>query len=193
MSRKMVIFLVTALVGLILDQATKLWVVNNIAYQTGEIVVIPGFFSLVHAQNPGAAFGILRDLQPNIRVTLFLGFTLVAIGVIVDQVRRLGDREIFMPFTLGLILSGAIGNGVDRALKKTVTDFLRFYTDSPSWKPWLIETFGTYEYPSFNVADMALVGGVGLFMVYWLFLEERDEPAESNEPDDGTAPGNAEA
>lgn len=177
MNRKTVAFAVVAFLGLIIDQATKYWIRANLDLHVDEIDVIPGLFSLVHAENPGAAGGMLRDFQ--YRHFVFLGFTVVAVIVIVDMWRKLPKEDLFLSTTLGLIISGAIGNAIDRVHKQTVTDFLRVYSDLPSLKPWLISTFGTNEWPSFNVADSALVVGVCLFLVHYLFLEDKDEAAKS--------------
>ena len=150
-----------------------------------KLRLYPVFFSIVHAQNPGAAWGILRDFE--YRHYLFLSFTVVAIAIVVDLFRRLPKEDWFMSTTLGLILSGAIGNGIDRVHKGTVTDFIRVYAESPSIKTWLIDTFGTNEWPSFNVADSALVVGIILFMLHYIFLEE-EEAEISSLPDGDTPP-----
>jgi signal peptidase II len=177
---KLPIFLSIFLIGVALDQGTKWLVRAHIDFNRAldSIHVIPGWFDIVHAENPGAAGGMFRDFQ--YRHQLFLLFTVVAVFVIVDLWRRLPSKDAFMSFTLGLILSGAVGNAIDRILKQTVTDFLRVYTDSPSLKPWLIEKFGTNEYPSFNVADSALVVGVLLFLIHYLFLE-KEEPKKAED------------
>jgi signal peptidase II len=88
-----------------------------------------------------------------------------------------------MSTTLGMIMSGAIGNAIDRIHKGTVTDFIRVYSDSPSIKSWLIETFGTNEWPSFNVADSALVVGIILFLLHYIFLEEEEVLEEASNSD----------
>ena len=181
-SRKSKLFWGFCVVGIILDQLTKYWVYTTLAYNKDEITIIPGFLSIVHAQNPGAAMGLLRDFE--YRQYLFLVFTLLAVAVVVDLFRRLPKEDWFMSTTLGLILSGAIGNAIDRVHKGTVTDFIRVYTEEPSLKTWLIQTFGTNEWPSFNVADSALVVGVILFMVHYIFLEEEDTDEETEETED---------
>jgi len=163
-------FLAVTLVVVALDQASKWWVYTNLGENGQGISVIPGLFDIVHAQNPGAALGFLRDFEH--RQWLFIGFTIIAVGIIGNMQRQLEASLRFLPSVLGLILGGAIGNGIDRVHKQTVTDFLRFYTDNPTWKARLIDWFGTNEYPSFNVADIALVVGVGLFVVHYLFLDE---------------------
>ncbi len=174
------VFFVSCLIGLVLDQLTKWWIVNNVAYRTGEIVVIDGFLSIVHAQNPGAAFGALGSFGN--RYIIFGIFTVVAFYVVFDMFRKLPRSDWFMSLALGLILSGAIGNAIDRIRQRYVTDFIRVYSDAPSVKAWLIENFGTYEWPSFNIADTALVIGVGMFIFYSLFLEKKEEDAQPEAP-----------
>lgn len=189
MSRKNIIFFVVTGVVVLLDQLTKWWVFTNLQYRVDEVEIIPGLFSIVHAQNPGAAGGFLRDFQ--YRIPLFIGFTFIALFIVGDMQRKLADNLRFLPTVLGMILGGAIGNGIDRVHKQTVTDFLRFYTDSPSLKPKLIEWFGTAEYPSFNVADMALVIGVCLFIVHYLFLDEGElDGGTKGKADDKADPEN---
>jgi signal peptidase II len=198
---------ILTVVGLILDQATKWWVRTSPDVNApGGIQVIPHFFSIVHAENPGAAFGMLGDLSEGWRVALFAVFTVVAVAIVWDMYRKLPPNDWFLATTLGLILSGALGNLIDRLYKPmfgvpnhrgelehaaTVTDFLRFYTDDPAWAAWLIKWFGMAEYPSFNVADINLVVGVGFFLIHYLFFEGRGEKAAEAEkaaPSDPGAP-----
>ncbi len=188
MSRKNIVFWVVALVVIALDQATKIWVYTNVQFGVEEIEVIPGFFSIVHAQNPGAALGILRDFE--YRIWLFLGFTVLAMGILLNMQRQLAKNLSFLPTVLGMIFGGAVGNGIDRVHKQSVTDFLRFYTEAPALKTWLIDWFGTNEYPSFNVADMALVIGVGLFVVHYLFLDEGELDGKKPDAEEGEDEGN---
>lgn len=173
-------FVLVASVGLALDQATKLWIVANLHEGGEEIRVIPGLFSIVHRQNPGAAFGMFRNFE--YRHLMFVAFTVVAAAVIIDLFRRLPPTDRFMSATLGLIFSGAVGNAIDRIHKQTVTDFLKVYTDIPALKTWLVANFGTNEWPSFNVADSALVVGVILYLFHQMFLEERAALPEVEEP-----------
>lgn len=170
MSRKNIIFLCVLLAVVLLDQASKWWVEHNLAYRVADLEIIPGFLSLVHAQNPGAALGILRNFP--LRVWLFIGFTIVAIVIILNMQRQLDAKLRFLPTVLALICGGALGNGIDRVTQGTVTDFIRVYTESPRLSGVLVSWFGTAEYPSFNVADSALVVGVGLFIVHYLFLDD---------------------
>jgi signal peptidase II len=182
-----VVFVSVTLLGLVFDQVTKWWVVANLRKDVDEISVIPGLFSLVHRQNPGAAFGLFRDFE--YRHWLFLVFTLIAAGVIVDLFRRLPPNDRFMAATLGLILSGAVGNAIDRVAKQTVTDFLKVYTDIPSIAGWLQANGWPNEWPSFNVADSALVVGVAMYLFHQLFLEDRSGQAGTGQAGTGGAAG----
>lgn len=189
MSRKLAIFSVVAVVGVLLDQVTKFWVRASEAVNSpGGIEVIPHFFSIVHAENPGAALSMFGDLPEVWRMVLFGGFTIVAIVVVWDMYRKLPKGDIFLSSTLGLIISGAIGNVIDRVIKpfmgqeSTVTDFLRFYTDDPEWIEFLGNRFS--EYPTFNVADINLVVGVILFLIHYLFIESRNSDDEDELDDD---------
>lgn len=173
LNRRNAVFASVTAVGFALDQATKAWIVANVAYATEEIPVIPGFLSIVHAQNFGAAFSSLEG-----QWALFIVFTAIATVVILDLLRRLRPDAAFTAGILGLILSGAHGNGLDRLRLGHVTDFIRVYTDMPRPKAWLIENFGTNTWPIFNVADSVLLVGVSLYLVHYLFLEEAEEAVE---------------
>lgn len=179
-NRRNVVFTVVTLLGVVLDQLTKWWIVSNVAYQSGEIPVIPGLLSIVHAHNPGAAFGALGGFAG--RWVIFGVFTVVALYVVFDMFRKLGPEELFMSTALGLVLSGAIGNAIDRIRQQYVVDFIRVYTDHAGIKGWLIDTFDTYEWPSFNIADAALVIGVIMFVIHWAFLEKKQPTEAPSEP-----------
>lgn len=179
LSKKLTVFTTVTLIGLIFDQATKIWIRNSETINNGGWKIIPGFLDFVHAENPGAAFGLLSDFPEVWRLTLFLSFTVIAIFVILDLYRRLPRSDVFMTTTLGLILSGALGNAIDRIHQSTVTDFIRIYTDHPPWVEWLGSHWPYMtEYPSFNIADSALLIGVGMFLFHYLFLEEKEQEAE---------------
>lgn len=190
-----IVTLLTSLLVLV-DQLTKVWTVRALRYsglpegrpgslpahtwdgirQLGhdpsnpeEILVIPGFLSFIHAQNPGAAMGMLVNNE--YRMWIFLIFTVVAVGVLVSMYRQLPDDDRFQSATIALILSGAVGNAIDRLHKQAVTDFIRVYTEAPAAKAWLIATFRTAEWPTFNVADAAIVVGVAMYLIQYLIFE----------------------
>jgi signal peptidase II len=130
-----------------LDQLTKYWVSSNIAYGS-YIQVIDGFFRITHARNPGAALGIAQGAP----IWVFIGLTLVALAMIGSFFRKIAADDRLSAVALGLIVSGAIGNLIDRVLHQEVIDFLQF-------------DLQLFIFPDFNVADSAIVIGVGLLLL----------------------------
>ena len=144
---------IIALTLFALDQLTKLWVVQNIPFShyhdhdnIQDIVVIPGFFYLIHVGNTGAAWSILSG-KSTLLAILALG-TLVAIFF---WRRTLGLRIRSVQVSFGLLCGGIVGNLVDRIAYKHVVDFLDFH-------------FGNYIYPTFNIADCGICVGVILYL-----------------------------
>ena len=146
MSPKLRIFLLIAVVVVILDQLTKYWVVSSIGLHEA-VPVIDGFFSITHVLNRGIVFGLFQGGY----VAIFLLLTVVAVGLIGTFYRQLPSTDLLSTGALGLILGGAIGNGIDRLARQAVVDFLHF-------------ELGMFTYPDFNVADSCIVIGVGLLL-----------------------------
>ncbi|MBX2799587.1 MAG: signal peptidase II [Myxococcales bacterium] len=173
------VFGITALVGIAIDQLTKRWVAANLELRQDEIVVIPELLSIVHVQNIGAAFSILEGQR-----TFFLLVTAVAVVIAIGFMAfiKRGPGNGFVSFTLGLVFSGIVGNGLDRLIQGYVTDMVMCYAGFEPAKSWLIERFGTHVYPIWNVADACLVVGVTAFLLSFLFQGER-EPLLDDEAD----------
>jgi signal peptidase II len=150
-----VLAIALAVIVLALDIATK-WLVLTRMAEWQEIPIIPGFFSLQFVYNPGAAFGMLAHQQ-----WLFIGVSAVAILAILAYLRRPEAREGLMPWGLGLLLGGAVGNLIDRLRWGKVVDFFLFY-----WRD--------YHFPNFNVADIGITVGVGLFILHLLLTGESE-------------------
>ncbi len=164
-------YFVLAAVLLVLDQLTK---VMAHAWLRGStpVELIPGFFNLIYSRNRGGLFGYFGDLAEVWRIGLL---TIVPLGavVLIGFVLARGeadDRPTLLG--LGLILGGAAGNLIDRIFRGEVVDFLDVYVSSPGAAAWLIETFGTAHWPTFNVADSGIVVGAGLLI---LTIFRRDE------------------
>lgn len=180
--RKTFFVLVTVLV--VLDQVTKAWIRGNLPLTrvdpSSKLKIVDGFFNIVHAKNPGAAFGILSGSEH--RMIFFTVVTLAAFVLIIGYYKQLRPKDAVLAAGLACVFAGAMGNFIDRLLFREVTDFLQFYA-SGDFGQWLRETAGTRYWPAFNVADIAINVGVGLFIVHVLFLEKRnEEAAASNEP-----------
>lgn len=190
LSTKVRLFLLFAVLFTIIDQITKIAVVKNIRYQVEEIPVFStGFLSLswVHAQNRGAAFGVFQG-----QTGMFVIFTLVVVPLLLYMLRDLPADDKLQSSAIGLIMSGALGNFIDRVHKQSVTDFVRMYTEHPGLRQWLNSHDLPNEWPTYNVADAAIVVGLGLFLIHYLFFE-KDNPAAQAEPPaepiDGVASG----
>jgi len=158
------LWIIITILVVVIDQATKRIVVSNIG-PSEMIPVIDRFFYLTLHRNPGGAWGIFKDSS-----VLFL--VLVPVIVVFLVVAIIRNRDRFLRAVLGLILGGAIGNYIDRLAEGKVIDFLLFY-------------IGSYPFPVFNAADIAVTCGTILLAVYVLFIykepkkEEREE--ERNE------------
>jgi len=178
MNPRNVTFTLTLVAGLLLDQLTKGWVAANLAYSVDEIDIVPGWLSIVHAQNTGAAFSSMEGM-----LGLFLVFTVIAVVVILDLVRRQPVDLRMIPLSLGMILAGALGNGIDRARQGYVTDFVKVYAGEEPLRSWFVERFRTNVWPIFNVADSLLLVGVALFGLYWLLLRDDEVQADEEHPE----------
>ena len=157
--RHVVVFSV-ALVWLVLDQLTKAAVTAGLAVGQG-FSVIDGCFNIVHVLNRGAAFGFLGGQVSGWQFWLFLAAALLVAGVIVHIVRTSAWSPVLF-FGLGSILGGAVGNLVDRVRSRAVTDFLDVY-------------WGSWHWPAFNVADIAICLGVFLAGIVLLRQGREDD------------------
>lgn len=155
----------------VVDQLTKAWAS---AHFTVPVPVVPGFFRLALSHNTGALFGAFGSLGAPWRTILLMLLPAVAIGGIGYLLWRSDSAERWGRLGLSLILGGAVGNVIDRALYGHVIDFIDVYWTRPPLADWLISTFGTNRWPTFNVADSALTVGAFL-LLYELIFDGRRE------------------
>jgi len=141
------LWLSTAVV--ILDQATKLWVVA--VFEKYERLAVLPFFNLTLAHNEGAAFSFLAGAGGWQR-WFFTAIAAVVSVVLIMWLRKLPKTDRLIAVALALILGGALGNLYDRVTLGYVVDFLDFY-----WQD--------YHFPAFNVADSAITVGAGLMIL----------------------------
>ena len=140
------------------DQITKYLVNENLTY-SDRYTVVDGLFYLTHVRNTGAAFGLFADAPQTIRLVLFIGIAIVAMGIILSFYRKLAPGDRFSALALGLILGGAAGNLIDRIRFGEVVDFLHF------------RLWGGYSWPDFNLADSFIVVGVAFLILELLATE----------------------
>jgi signal peptidase II len=149
----------TGLVLYVADQLTKAWVVANVPFGARHDV-IGDLAQLWHVRNDGAAFSILPGAT-----WLFIPVTVLAIGMVAYFHRQLRERGPWVQVILGAILAGALGNLTDRIRMGYVVDFVSV-------------GIGETRFPTFNVADSAVVLGIGALVAYLTFFD-RPIPAEA--------------
>lgn len=141
-------WLILPLAAMSLDLISKAWVLNTIKHGE-QINVINGFFYLKLSFNPGAIFGIMQNANSWLRSALFLVAGLAALSYFGWEFFKT-DITKTQRCALGLVLGGALGNGMDRLIRGHVVDFLDFW-------------FGSWEYWIFNLADSFIVCGAILY------------------------------
>jgi len=165
LTRKYLILVILTIGTIILDQWTKLIIVDRFRIHD-SIPVIKDFFSITYIRNTGAAFGILAQANPAFRVPFFVIVPLVALVAIGYIFRKIPDSDLKLSTALSLVVGGAVGNLIDRLTLGYVVDFLDFH--------WKYE----YHFPAFNVADTAICIGVGILMLD-LVLQKEGQPHAS--------------
>ena len=140
---------IAAVVGL--DQLTK-EIIRRTLDLYDHVPVIPGFLDVTHVQNTGAAFGLLNAADFPYTPLLMIGIAAIALIAIAAYATQLGFHERLARFGLSLILGGAFGNLIDRAVAGHVVDFVDVY-------------WGTSHFWAFNVADAAITIGAVLVLL----------------------------
>ncbi len=150
------IVIIIAIVVLAFDQISKVWVVNTLS-AAGDIPVINGVVHWHYAENTGAAFSMMNNVNwfP-VFVAVVAG--LVSLSAIIYTFTRKHKMHYLEAISLGLIIGGAIGNQIDRLRFGYVLDFIYVKL---------------INFAIFNIADAALVVGAILLSVYILFLHEK--------------------
>ena len=152
---------ILALAVVVADRVTKLMVMASL--DLGESVpVVPGFFSLTHVLNPGAAFGIFADSAA--RTWLLGAVAVAAVAGLTWLLVQLPSGRVAERAAAAAVIGGAIGNLYDRIERGAVVDFLDFYV-------------GRWHWPAFNVADSCITVGVAV-LVLGSFLADRDDEAD---------------
>jgi signal peptidase II len=164
------LFLIIGILTIVADQATKIWARSSLPTERAAhsmldkpceipddivshkcvgsaVKVIDGYWEWRLSFNPGSAFGLFNS-QTGARVFLSI-IGVLAVGGMVWMLKRAKEKQKALIWALGLVAGGAVGNLIDRVYYGVVTDFVL-------WR------YQSHEWPVFNVADVALVVGVGL-------------------------------
>ena len=148
-------WLALAVLVTLLDQLSKLLIMGW--FQLGDVHPVTSFFNLVRVHNAGAAFSFLAGASGWQR-WFFISFGLVACAFIVWMLYKHPTQKLFC-FAITMIMGGALGNVIDRALHGHVVDFLQFRFG------FLEPLFAGGYFPSFNVADSAITLGAGCLIL----------------------------
>jgi signal peptidase II len=158
-------YYVVAIAVFVIDYVSKKIISHTVAIDTGRIPVLGDFFIITHIRNRGAAFGMLQEQR-----WFFLVITVaVVVGILWYLHRSYRTGSALLLFALSMILGGAVGNFLDRALYGEVVDFLQF-------------NFGHYTFPIFNLADSGICIGVALVILDALLaMKQENKPHDNGE------------
>ena len=157
MKTRYTLFAVIAVVGLIIDQITKVYIDRSMRLYD-SIQVFENFFHVTYLRNKGAAFSFLSNASW--RLPFFITVSIIASLVILVAFRKLRDDQKLAQVSLAMIFSGAVGNLIDRVRLGEVIDFLDVHWYRHHW-------------PAFNVADSLICVGVVLLAIDMMLEEKR--------------------
>jgi len=144
---------------LVLDQATKYWTIQSL--ELHESYEILSFFSFTYARNYGAAFSFLGDAG-GWQKYLFTTIAIVVSAYLIYLLKKNAATQRWISCAYALILSGAVGNAMDRLMFGYVVDFLDF-------------DLGFYRWPTFNIADIAIFIGAAMMILESLFSKQAQQ------------------
>jgi signal peptidase II len=147
---------VVTAITLAADLGSKIWAERRFegatTYAERHIDVWKGHIAFRLAKNPGGAWGLLGSESRTLRIGFFVAISLIAVGFIISLYRKTTPDQKALTWGLPLVLGGALGNLVDRIRYGHVIDFIEVH-------------LGSYQWPTFNVADIAICVGVGLMAI----------------------------
>lgn len=142
-------FILLAVILIAADQITKYFTLTALK-PLGSIEILKGILNFTYVENRGAAFGIFQNAR-----WMFITVTLITIIAIIGYIIKSGTKDKTLLLSLSLILSGGIGNMIDRIFRGFVVDMIEV-------------TF--IDYPVFNLADCCVVIGAIILAIYILFI-----------------------
>jgi signal peptidase II len=154
---RIILAITSVLIPLVVDQATKLLAIYFLMDQP-SVSLIPGILQLHYIENTGAAWGMFQDK------TLWLALlSLAALGITTSLViQALRHGTVLEIIAFSVLTGGIIGNAIDRVFRGAVVDFIDMY-----FKKW--------HWPTYNIADIAITGGVTLIVLHFCFRKPEAE------------------
>jgi signal peptidase II len=160
---------VVSIVSLVLDLGSKAWAKDRLelppCMSKDAISIVQDHLSFRFACNQGGAWGLLQNEPESIRRPFFLGISFLAIAFIVSLYRKLTPPQWALKWGLPLVLGGALGNLVNRIQYNHVVDFIVYRAKWVKALNGLMSSHPGEEWPTFNIADVAIVAGVILMAV----------------------------
>lgn len=149
-----VLALIVAALVVAADQITKYLITASFTTSSAAVPVLGGLFNIRYTTNSGAAWSILQN-----KTWLLVAITLVVMAICVFMLIKKTYGSKLMFWAVSLVLAGGIGNLIDRIVSGKVVDFIEF---------------GFFDFPVFNVADIAVCTGAGLIVLYFIIDLIRD-------------------
>ncbi|MGI8958287.1 MAG: signal peptidase II [Bryobacteraceae bacterium] len=158
--------LVIAVLVILADRLSKISIQRSMSL-FDSLSIIPGWFRIVHTENPGAAFGFMAESNSYLRSAVLIGVSALVLVFVASALwgRRSSFTSLGARLGLSFVLGGAVGNLYDRIVHGTVTDFIEVY-------------HGDWYFPAFNVADSAI--SVGAILLLMDLLLHREKPIEES-------------
>ncbi len=149
-NRKIIVLIIIGIIILILDQVSKILLIEK------NITIIPNILNFTYTENTGAAFGIGSN-----NIFFIILINIIILGIIIKFIKeRKDDIDFKILIPLVLILSGGIGNLIDRIFRGYVVDFI---------------DINLFDFPNFNIADMSIVIGILLLILVLIKSIIKDE------------------
>jgi len=156
---------------IILDQWTKQWALGALAKPggiyhdrlnwanspDGHIQVFESWFWLRYAENRAAAFSLTQSIPEWFRMPMLISVSILAVGGVLWWLWKLEKEQLLLRIALGLVLGGAIGNLIDRVSLGYVIDFIDWHLRGHN---------SAWTFPTFNIADSAVVCGGALILIF---------------------------
>jgi signal peptidase II len=152
---------------LIVDQITKILAAHYL--RGNHIPIIPNVFDLVYVTNKGAAWGIMQG-----QVWFLLAIGILVAGAALCFMRWLTEGRTERYWALFIVLSGIVGNSIDRVWRGEVIDFLDFYYRNSAGRE--------FHFPAFNVADTAICVGLGIYFLSAILHPSGEKARKRQEP-----------
>ena len=169
MIKKLLPFIVSIAV-IVLDQISKMWIINNLEYYGRGLSYFNDFLRIVWVENSGVAFSFGQSFDGILKIVLFIvlpTILVVALGIIIFINDKTKEFKTYQLYCLAGIIGGGAGNLIDRITREFhVIDFISVN---------MYGLFGFVRFPTFNIADSAVVVSVALLLLVYLIKERKHE------------------